>query len=714
MTEPPVELSVGDLGELADPTRRRDPLELGDEDPERLRAWLRRMVLIRRTEQVIGDLVSEGEIQCPCHLAIGQEACSVGVATAVDPDRDRVFGGHRSHAQYLALGGEVDGLLAEVFGKTTGCSGGMGGSMHLTAPERGLAGTVPIVGATVPIAAGAAWAAKMDGDGGVGVSFFGDGATEEGVVQETLNLASKHELPVVFACENNMFSSHLHIGLRQPSDGVSRFAEAHRMPHRRVDGNDVVAVARVAREAIGRAREGGGPTFLEMVTYRWRGHVGPREDLDVGVRRSGDLPAWKERDPVRRLAEALRERGELEEGALEAMEVEADGTVRRAVERAREAPHPDADATTRFLYTDRIAGEGGTGEGSRGAEDDAPDAAGGAGETVRLSYGKAIRAAHVHLLERHPEVFVLGQGLWSPWYVGDSMTELEVAYGKDRVVDTPVSEQACTGAAVGAAVAGRRPIVVHPRMDFMVLASDQIVSQAAKWSSMFAREGSVPVVIRGIINRGGEQGAQHSQALHAWYAHVPGLRVVMPWSVADARDLLVSAVLSDDPVLYVDDRWLYQDEDEIPAEPDPEAILRGARVVRPGGDVTLAAAGYSTSLALEAAGRLAEEGIEAEVVDLRVLNPLDRETVGRSVRKTGRLVAVDGGWSSCGMAAEVIAAVTERLSPAELEASPARVTLQDAPAPTSGPLEEAYYPDASDVAAAARRQVGSGTGREGA
>lgn len=705
MTEPPVELSVGDLGELADPARRRDPLELGDEDAGTLRAWLRRMILIRRTEEVVGDLVAEGEIQCPCHLAIGQEACSVGVASAVDPERDRVFGGHRSHAQYLALGGEVDGLLAEVFGKATGCSGGMGGSMHLTAPERGLAGTVPIVGATVPIAAGAAWAAKMDGDGGVGVSFFGDGATEEGVVQETLNLASKHELPVVFACENNLFSSHLHIGLRQPSDGVSRFAEAHRLPHRRVDGNDVVAVARVAREAIARAREGGGPTFLEMVTYRWRGHVGPREDLDVGVRRSGDLPAWKERDPVRRLAEALRARGELDEGAVEAMGEEAEASVRRAVDRAREAPYPDADATTRYLYTDRIAGDGGGGEAGPGGD--------GADETVRTTYGKAIRAAHAHLLDGHPEVFVLGQGLWSPWYVGDSMTELEVEYGKDRVVDTPVSEQACTGAAVGAAVAGRRPIVVHPRMDFMVLASDQIVSQAAKWSSMFAREGSVPVVIRGIINRGGEQGAQHSQALHAWYAHVPGLRVVMPWSVADARDLLVSAVLSDDPVLYVDDRWLYQEEAEIPAEPDPRAVFRGARVVRSGSDVTLAAAGYSTSLALEAADELAADGIEAEVVDLRVLNPLDRDTVAASVGRTGRLVAVDGGWSSCGLAAEVIAAAAERLEPGELAAPPARVTLQDAPAPTSGPLEEAYYPDASDVSAAARRTLEGGAGRSG-
>lgn len=325
--------------------------------------------------------------------------------------------------------------------------------------------------------------------------------------------------------------------------------------------------------------------------------------------------------------------------------------------------------------------------------------------TIRISYGKAIRAGHEYLLSRYPEVFVLGQGLWSPWYSGDSMTELEVQFGKDRIIDTPVSEQACTGVAIGAALAGKRPIVVHPRMDFMILAVDQIVNQAAKWSSMFGGRARVPVVIRGIINRGGEQGAQHSQALHAWFAHIPGLRVVMPYSVADARDLLVSATLIDDPVLYIDDRWLYAEEDEISAAPDERAILKGPRIVRSGGDVTIAAAGYSTKLALEAADSLAAEGVESEVLDLRVLNPMDTDPVRESVEKTGYLVVVDGGWRSCGLAGEVVAAVTEQIPPGTLQASPRRVTLQDAPAPTSGPLENGYYPDADRVVEAVKESL---------
>lgn len=321
---------------------------------------------------------------------------------------------------------------------------------------------------------------------------------------------------------------------------------------------------------------------------------------------------------------------------------------------------------------------------------------------MRRSYGAAIRDGFVHLLTNHPEVFVLGQGLWSPWYVGNTMTELEVQFGKDRIIDTPVSEQACTGAAVGAAVAGGRPIVVHPRMDFMLLAVDQMVTQAAKWSSMFGGRVRVPMVVRAIINRGGEQGAQHSQSLHAWFAHIPGLRVAMPATVADARDLLVSGTLCDDPVLYIDDRWLYEREEDIPAEPDGAALYRGPRVLRTGGDVTAVGAGYSVHLAESAAALLAKEGIEMEVIDLRTINPLDVTLIAKSVQRTGRLLAVDGGWSTCGLAAEVIASVFELLGPTPFRAPPRRVVLQSAPAPTSRPLELGYYPSPERVAEVAR------------
>lgn len=317
--------------------------------------------------------------------------------------------------------------------------------------------------------------------------------------------------------------------------------------------------------------------------------------------------------------------------------------------------------------------------------------------TNTINYGEAILAAHEFLLENYANTFVIGQGVWSPWYVGSTMKDLEVKFGRERVIETPVSENAATGLAVGASLCGYRPIIVHPRMDFMLFAVDPIVNQAAKWGAMFGGRARPAVTVRGIINRGGEQGAQHSQALHSWFAHIPGLRVVMPATVSDARDLLIAAVLSDDPVLYVDDRWLYDDRSEI--EPVAPVDLRtvGPRVLRAGKDVTLVGAGWTTKLAVEAAASLEKEGISAEVIDLRMINPIDHGPVAVSVRKTGRLVAIDGGWSNCGLAGEVIAGAAERLAPGDWRAPAKRITLAEAPAPTSRILEDLYYPSAATV-----------------
>jgi pyruvate dehydrogenase E1 component beta subunit len=318
--------------------------------------------------------------------------------------------------------------------------------------------------------------------------------------------------------------------------------------------------------------------------------------------------------------------------------------------------------------------------------------------TSRISYGTAILAGFEYLLERYPEVFVIGQGLWSPWYVGNTMTDLDKKFGKHRIIDTPVSESACTGAAVGAGLAGMRPIMVHPRIDFMLYAMDAVVNQAAKWSHMVGGQAHPAVVIRGIVNRGGEQGAQHSQSLHSWFSHVPGLRVVMPYTPTDARDLLIASTLCDDPVLYIDDRWLYAQE--CPDSPIQEFNLWeiGPQCLRAGKDVTLVGSSYSTHLCVVAASLLKRRHISAEVFDLRVLNPLDCGDIARSVEKTGLLVAVDGSWSNCGMAGEVIAQVCERIDPRAMRAAPRRVTLPAAPAPTSKPLEATYYPTAEQVA----------------
>jgi TPP-dependent pyruvate/acetoin dehydrogenase alpha subunit len=338
-----------DLGTLADSKQHHAPLELPQQDRFWLVAALRKMLLIRAAEDHIGQMVDAGKIRCPCHLAIGQEAVPVGVSKSLR-STDRIFGAHRSHAHYLALGGSLRALMAEVLGKDTGASRGMGGSMHLIDREHGLYGTVPIVGSTIPIATGAALAAKMDGRGDIAVSYFGDGATEEGVFHESMNLAATLRLPVLFVCENNLFSSHLHISLRQPRDSVSRYATAHDVPATRVDGNDVIAVASAADDAIERMRLEPGPAFIEAVTYRWRGHVGPRDDEDVGVRRKDDLVVWRKRDPVRRLYEALLEVGEMDSAKLKIMEREVLTEVASAWAQAELDPFPPPESLLSRVY----------------------------------------------------------------------------------------------------------------------------------------------------------------------------------------------------------------------------------------------------------------------------------------------------------------------------------------------------------------------------
>lgn len=319
----------------------------------------------------------------------------------------------------------------------------------------------------------------------------------------------------------------------------------------------------------------------------------------------------------------------------------------------------------------------------------------------RLTYARAIREAHAQLLDQDPRVFLIGQGVRNPWYAGTSLQDLDKEFGRERVIDSPVSENATTGAAIGAAIMGMRPIVFHPRMDFMLLAADPIMNQAANWSYLFAGQVSVPVVIRAVINRGGEQGAQHSQAVQALFAHVPGLKVVMPATPYDAKGLLVAAVRDGNPVLYIDDRWLYESEGEVP-ESLYEVPIGSAAVRRSGRDVTLVATSYMASEAAKAVAVLAQRGVDVELIDLRSIKPWDRNLVYSSVGKTGRLVIADAAWVSGGIAAEIAASVAGDIFHA-LKAPIARVCLPDAPAPTSAALEQAYYVGSDEMVSAVEK-----------
>ncbi len=323
-----------------------------------------------------------------------------------------------------------------------------------------------------------------------------------------------------------------------------------------------------------------------------------------------------------------------------------------------------------------------------------------------LYYEAAINEALHQEMGADPSVMLIGQGVKSPWYVGNTCTGLIERFGEGRIIDTPVSENAITGAAVGAALAGMRAIVVHPRVDFLVYGLDPLVNEAANWHYMNGGRASVPMVVWAIINRGGEQAAQHSQSLHAWFAHVPGLKVVMPATPYDAKGLLIAAIRDNNPVVYMPDRWLHGYQGPVPEEPYAVPIGKAA-LRREGTDLTIVASSYMAAEAIKAAEELEHRGIDAEIVDLRTIKPLDREAIVASVRKTGRLLAVDGGWTSFGTSAEVCAVAAE-LAFGALKAPVRRLALPDTPAPASRSLEKIYYRDSTSIVDAACAMLGRG------
>jgi pyruvate dehydrogenase E1 component beta subunit len=312
-----------------------------------------------------------------------------------------------------------------------------------------------------------------------------------------------------------------------------------------------------------------------------------------------------------------------------------------------------------------------------------------------IKYFQAINEGLREAMARSTDVFQIGVGINTPWYVGQTMVGLLDAYGEERMIDTPVSENGVMGVAVGAALTGKRPIVTFPRMDFMYYAMDQICNHAAVLSYSFGGRISLPVTIRGIINRGGEQGAQHSQALQAVFAHIPGIRVVMPADAFDAKGMLIAAVEQNSPVLYIDDRWLYDFADEVP-EGYYTSPLSGAKILNQGTDITIVATSYMVVEARKAVDVLAQDGISAELIDVRCIKPIDSETILRSVSRTGKIVIADGGWKTCGVAAEIAAIVAcEGFS--YIKAPISRVTLPDIHAPASRELERCYYPSSTDI-----------------
>ena len=339
------------INNLFNPKELNYPISIKGTQGKILKKFLKLMLIIRKTENHIALARKKGLIGGPVHLGVGQEAIAVGISHNLNK-KDKVFGNHRSHSHLLALNQNYYKLFAEVLGKKTGFSKGMGGSMHLIDQSSGFYGSTPIVAGTVPLAVGAALASKMNNTKNIGVSYFGDGAIEEGVVHECFNLAKILKLPVLFVIENNLFASHMHISYRQPSEITSRFARANFIPYKLLDGNDVVSINNESKKIIHDIRNGKGPGILELITYRWYGHVDWRDDIDVGVSRSSkDIKSWKARDPIKRLSKSMINSKiwtkKEEDNYIKKINIR----IKKAWEKAIKDPFPSKDKILKYVYS---------------------------------------------------------------------------------------------------------------------------------------------------------------------------------------------------------------------------------------------------------------------------------------------------------------------------------------------------------------------------
>lgn len=647
------------------------------------------MVLLRRFESVAQIACRKGETPGFLHLYIGEEATAVGACAHLRPS-DWVTSTHRGHGHALAKGMNPNILMAELFGKRDGCCGGRGGTMHLYDRSIGLFGTNGIVAAGISHAVGVGMSARARGRDDIGVAFFGDGATNHAGFHESLNFAGIQRAPAVFICENNLYATATPLRTATLNPEIASRAAAYGIPGIAVDGNDVLAMYDVMREAVDRARRGDGPTLIEAKTYRTVGHH-EGDPVTGTYRTQEEVDAWARRDPVVTFRAKLVDDFEaVAAGDLDAIDARVEAIVQEALEFARRSPEPDS--ATAFFHVfaeplnpaDALAARPRTGGAVTGWLD-------------------AVRDGIAEEMRRDPAILYLGEGTGERGGTFAHTKGLWAEFGAQRMVDTPISEQGFTGAAVGASATGARSIADLMFADFMFEAAGQIVLQAAKLRYMSNGQMNAPMVVRVGAGAVRSAGPHHSGAYHPVWAHVPGLIVCLPSTPADAKGLMKSALRASDPVMMLEMKALFATKGEVP-EGEHLVPFGVARIARAGRDLTIVSAGQLVHRSLEAADALAAEGIDCEVIDLRTIVPLDVKTVAESVAKTHRLLIVDEGWAMCGVGAELGQAMNE-IAFDELDAPVGRLHTEPVSHPLAPSLERMMLVDAAKIIAAARDVV---------
>lgn len=642
------------------------------------RTALERMLTIRTFEEEARRL-SQAGVKGSMHLSGGQEAVPVG-AMSVLSEHDRIVGTYRGHGWAIECGVPVADLLAELCHRPEGVNGGRAGSALMMAPERGFIMENSIVGAGIPIAGGLAIAAKYLETGAVALVSFGDGALSQGAAHEGMVFAEALRLPVILLCENNGWSEMTPTRDMLHVDHLARLADAYNIPSVTVDGTDPFEVARVVAEAAERAREGAGPSFIECEVVRLMAHY--NGDVEH-YRTDEDRELDRKRDPLPLARAHVLEEGSATDDELADME----GRVRDEMAQ---------------LAAEVLASPEAGGGPSVGAVSTAPKVLSAvvtrqADEVREMTYADAVNLALADELEARPEVILYGEDVGAAGGVFGVTRRLQRRFGASRVFDTPIAESALLGCAVGAAIEGMRPIVEIMWGDFLLVALDQLINQAANIHFITGGTSSVPLVVR--TQQGATPGscAQHSQSLEALLCHIPGLRVGLPSTPADAYSMLRAAVADPNPCVLFESRALYKGKGPVVLTDKVEDV-GGARVRREGRDACVVTWGSALDAVMTAAGIAATEGIEVGVLDLRWLSPLDEESLLNSVTAWGgRVLIVHEANVTGGFGAEVAARIVERKF-FELDAPVRRLGCPDVRMPAGPALQEAIVPTAEKVA----------------
>ena len=631
-------------------------------------ALFRALQLPRAVEEKMLRLIRQNRLS-KWFSGYGQEAIAVGCAWALD-ERDVILPMHRNLGVWTTRGVPLRPLFCQLMGKEGGFTNGRDRTFHFGTMEHRIIGMISHLAAMLPVATGFGLASQLKDEGFVACAFVGEGATREGDFHEALNLAAVWKLPVIFVVENNRYGLSTPTADAMAVEDIADAAAGYGMPGEVVDGNDVLAVIDAVQRAAERGRAGEGPTLLEMKTFRMRGH---EEASGTKYVPEALFDEWATRDPLLQYkTRALAERW-LSEDEVARIESDLAAEIEEVAEWALRQPDVESDLATE--RADLFA--------PASVRTTSPD-----GPRSEKRFIDAVQDGLRQAMEADERVLVMGQDIAEYGGVFKVTQGFVEQFGKDRVRNTPIIESGALGCAMGLALEGFRPVVEMQYADFITCGFNQIVNNLG--TTHYRWGAPLNVTVRAPFGGGIGAGPFHSQSPEAWFAHAPGLKVVVPGTPADAKGLLMASIEDPNPVLFFEHKHLYRSlKGAVPDVPFTVA-LGEANVVREGADLTLVTWGVGVQWALEEAAHWASEGVGIEVVDLRTLVPWDRATVLRSLEKTGRLVVLHEAQRTGGFGGEVAAQLVEE-GFEHLDAPPVRVASEDLPIAFSKAIERDVY-----------------------